>query len=288
MQTYRSHSAPLDASPLRGPAHEKPVNKFTGHTARVWTSARDDELIALYTSEPKRSYPDIAAAMGLRASQVHGRLDRLRAAGVLAPRPREATAVRKPAPPATGDELRTALQPYASDTWPVDKLVRLCLGWIAGEKTVALADRLQVSKNAAVGKVHRLVAWGLLGARPSPLLGAPLTPEQRDERRQARVPVATLPPLPSASESVAESRAPDPRPDSPPSIESISPIPIVAEPRSLACTASPTYRRECCWPIGEPGRPGFRFCADPTGGTLIYCPEHHQIAYTRFPVRQAA
>jgi GcrA cell cycle regulator len=39
--------------------------------------------------------------------------------------------------------------------------------------------------------------------------------------------------------------------------------------------------RTCCWPIGEPGTPEFRFCeADPLSGKP-YCAEHAAIAYVK-------
>ena len=35
----------------------------------------------------------------------------------------------------------------------------------------------------------------------------------------------------------------------------------------------------CCWPIGEPGTPSFRFCDAPAVFGRPYCPEHIKIAY---------
>jgi GcrA cell cycle regulator len=37
----------------------------------------------------------------------------------------------------------------------------------------------------------------------------------------------------------------------------------------------------CCWPIGEPGTPSFRFCNDAALPTKPYCAEHAAIAYVR-------
>jgi hypothetical protein len=33
----------------------------------------------------------------------------------------------------------------------------------------------------------------------------------------------------------------------------------------------------CCWPLGDPRKPGFRFCEAATART--YCDEHHAVAY---------
>uniref|UniRef100_UPI0022EB97CE GcrA family cell cycle regulator n=1 Tax=Falsiroseomonas oryzae TaxID=2766473 RepID=UPI0022EB97CE len=39
--------------------------------------------------------------------------------------------------------------------------------------------------------------------------------------------------------------------------------------------------RACCWPIGEPGQPGFRFCAAEAITGKPYCPEHAAVAYVK-------
>lgn len=42
------------------------------------------------------------------------------------------------------------------------------------------------------------------------------------------------------------------------------------------------YRaRECCWPIGEPGKPDFRFCDVPHRNKGSYCEEHCRVAHVR-------
>ncbi len=37
--------------------------------------------------------------------------------------------------------------------------------------------------------------------------------------------------------------------------------------------------RMCRWPIGHPGEPGFRFCAEPRQQGRPYCREHCALAY---------
>lgn len=37
----------------------------------------------------------------------------------------------------------------------------------------------------------------------------------------------------------------------------------------------------CCWPIGEPGRPGFRFCDDLSVPGKPYCQHHAATAYVK-------
>ncbi|MBV9748641.1 MAG: hypothetical protein JO157_07495, partial [Acetobacteraceae bacterium] len=57
-------------------------------------------------------------------------------------------------------------------------------------------------------------------------------------------------------------------------------------PPAAPVTAAPPTPRElgttpCCWPIGEPGRPGFRFCEQHAVQGKPYCPEHDDRAYVR-------
>jgi GcrA cell cycle regulator len=42
-----------------------------------------------------------------------------------------------------------------------------------------------------------------------------------------------------------------------------------------------TSSRACCWPIGEPGQPGFRFCSAGALTGKPYCPEHAAVAYVK-------
>src|SRR5580692_7401139 len=82
--------------------------------------------------------------------------------------------------------------------WAEETIVRLRELWDEGHSTAQIAVRLGVSKNAVVGKAHRLD----LPARPSPIKreGAPTPPSQPRPGRPRRLcPGAkTLPPLSSA------------------------------------------------------------------------------------------
>ena len=46
--------------------------------------------------------------------------------------------------------------------------------------------------------------------------------------------------------------------------------------------------RECCWPIGDPGGPRFRFCCEPADEKRPYCAEHAKVAYVKHPERNTA
>jgi hypothetical protein len=77
--------------------------------------------------------------------------------------------------------------------WPEGLIRRLCEDWAAGHSTSQIAHRLGVSKNAVVGKAHRLD----LPARPSPIIrGGVRTPVKPRIHRPHRA-ISTLPVLTS-------------------------------------------------------------------------------------------
>src|SRR3954451_16356577 len=87
--------------------------------------------------------------------------------------------------------------------WTEETITRLRGLWSEGHSTAEIGRRLGISKNAVVGKAHRLD----LPARPSPIRrdGSGAAKARRPTRRRAAGP--TLPPLSSTSEaSVAATR----------------------------------------------------------------------------------
>lgn len=54
--------------------------------------------------------------------------------------------------------------------------------------------------------------------------------------------------------------------------------PVLTMPRAPVPTARP---RECQWPLGEPGAPGFRFCGAASEPSRPYCLAHCAVAYVR-------
>jgi len=153
--------------------------------------------------------------------------------------------------------------------WSEETIVNLRALWAEGHSTAEIGRRLGVSKNAVVGKAHRLD----LPARPSPIRrdgpGGGL-PRRAIPRRVAG---PTLPPLSSAQPIAHIAPAvmpPRPKPMAPPA------------PRVQAVPPRPYGRLvACCWPIGEPGTREFRFCDAESVPGKPYCAEHAQLAYVK-------
>jgi GcrA cell cycle regulator len=147
--------------------------------------------------------------------------------------------------------------------WTDETIARLRELWAEGLSTAEIGRRMAVSKNAVVGKAHRLN----LTARPSPIRrdgpALPRTPMPR------RVVGPTLPPLTVAP-------PPMPRPVPLPS------QPEVARPAPVRAIPARTLRPQaCCWPLGEPGTRSFRFCDAEALPGKPYCAAHAAVAYVR-------
>jgi GcrA cell cycle regulator len=54
-------------------------------------------------------------------------------------------------------------------------------------------------------------------------------------------------------------------------------------PAASVAPAPRPYGRSiaCCWPLGEPGTPGFHFCGVDALPGKPYCVQHAQLAYVR-------
>jgi len=159
--------------------------------------------------------------------------------------------------------------------WAEETIVRLRALWDEGLSTAEIGRRLGVSKNAVVGKAHRLD----LPARPSPIRrdgngGAPRRTAPR------RVAGPTLPPLSSTVPLSASGGGTAILS----SITGLAPKPIPAPPPARVAPPAPRpYGRivTCCWPLGEPGTRTFRFCDEASEPGKPYCSDHARLAYVK-------
>lgn len=160
--------------------------------------------------------------------------------------------------------------------WTAEAIERLRALWAEGHSTAEIGRRMGVSKNAVVGKAHRLN----LPARPSPIRReavaerpAQAAPAPRQPRPASPAPRSTLQP------TLVSAPAPSPV---------VRPV-AVAAPAPMAPAPSPVVRafprlgsaRSCCWPIGEPGQPDFRFCTAEAAPGKPYCGQHAAVAYVK-------
>jgi GcrA cell cycle regulator len=135
-------------------------------------------------------------------------------------------------------------------TWTEERVAELSRLWESGYSASAIGKLLGVSKNAVVGKAHRM----RLSSRPSPI--------KREQRAPRRQPVM-MPDKPKPVEKIEED------------IKAIVPLP---PPRPLN-TRRDGKGPKCLWPLGDPGDADFHFCGAPAVHGKPYCESHCARAY---------
>ena len=135
-------------------------------------------------------------------------------------------------------------------TWTTERVDQLRRYVEAGFSCGQIAGEIGLSRNAVIGKIHRLRLWR----------GAPPTVRLKTRtRRPAVLTQRRILEAAFAQTTVAEQ-----------TIES-------AERCSLVDLAI----GKCRWPLGDPGANDFCFCGNQAVGGLSYCAGHARLAYRR-------
>jgi GcrA cell cycle regulator len=175
--------------------------------------------------------------------------------------------------------MQQDLQPAQIQTWTTERVELLKQMWADGLSASNIAGRLGagISRNAVIGKVHRL---GLSG-RASPALAA--NPRPRRPRQPSHP--GSLPghsahagrsrAFPTAGATalkpqVCQERVVEPDPE---------PIRLVDVPKGERVNILMLSEKTCRWPIGEPGTEDFFFCGMSPREQTPYCEYHARIAY---------
>jgi GcrA cell cycle regulator len=142
--------------------------------------------------------------------------------------------------------------------WTLEAIDRLRKMWAEGLSTAEIGRRMGVSRHAITGKAHRLN----LSTRPSPIRRDPAEPRHLTMGRRT-----TLPKIETAAVAGVVT-------DEPP------PPAAGALPGKQPATTTQRVTK-CCWPIGEPRTPDFRFCEAEPAPDKPYCAKHAGIAYVK-------
>ncbi|WP_321503667.1 GcrA family cell cycle regulator [Breoghania sp.] len=152
--------------------------------------------------------------------------------------------------------------------WTEDRIDRLKNLWAEGLSASRIAAELGgVSRNAVIGKVHRL---GLSG-RKTPVKKAAIPKRQIRKRNDVEDVTKTVAVRPAKNNrNAVPAVAADIEPDLEPEAENLS---VTAEviPMARYLTLLELGPNTCRWPIGDPRLPGFRFCGAPTVAGEVYC-----------------
>jgi GcrA cell cycle regulator len=158
-------------------------------------------------------------------------------------------------------------------SWTDERVERLRQLWLDGKSASQISAELGlgVTRNAVIGKVHRL---GLSGRAKSATPAAP--------RIRQRPPAA--PRAPMASRSSGGGHVVRGNTALAFSIETaIEARPVFHEdvvvPMSLRVTIVELKEAMCRWPLGDPTTPEFRYCGIQSAGAGPYCAYHGRMAY---------
>jgi GcrA cell cycle regulator len=155
--------------------------------------------------------------------------------------------------------------------WNDERISQLKTLWLSGTSAREIAERLGgVSRNAVIGKVHRLG----LGGR-----AAPAAPRGFDGSAPRRL---------RAVSGVSQGKTVVARPKAPGQEASQAPARISTPGPRLTCVGAselaPTAellsldRHSCRWPVGHPDDEAFGFCGRDRDARTPYCAHHAQQA----------
>lgn len=140
--------------------------------------------------------------------------------------------------------------------WTDESVERLRQMWSEGLTANEIAKKLGVTKNAIVGKVHRLC----LTARPSPIKS-----KENEARTETIAQTGTNIPL---SQDLFENS------------ESAAKV-VSANKKVENIKLVDLDSHTCRWPIGDPRDEDFCFCGKKVRIGQTYCDEHSQMAYVK-------
>ncbi|MBN8190056.1 MAG: GcrA family cell cycle regulator [Salipiger thiooxidans] len=186
-------------------------------------------------------------------------------------------------------------------SWTDERVELLKKMWAEGQSASQIAKELGgVTRNAVIGKVHRLGLSNRTGSGPAPAAAAPAKeakPVKEAKAKPAPKPAEPEPeakPRETAAASVAETRpAPTParkqiipagQPLPPqPSANEISPEALAkvseVEKKAKKLTLMELTERTCKWPVGDPATEDFWFCGLPVQQGKPYCEAHVGVAF---------
>jgi GcrA cell cycle regulator len=156
-------------------------------------------------------------------------------------------------------------------TWTDDRVEQLKKLWEGGLSASQIAAELgNVTRNAVIGKVHRLGLSGRAKSPSSASSSSSAAPRQR-KARPAQPMMRVTRPVSRGNTALAHAFEVEMEPD-PIAYDNVVPM-------SQRVSLLELNDATCHWPIGDPSSSEFFFCGGRALTSLPYCAHHSRIAY---------
>jgi GcrA cell cycle regulator len=155
--------------------------------------------------------------------------------------------------------------------WTDERVELLKKLWADGLSASQIAGQMGgVTRNAVIGKVHRLGLSGRAKTNAAPPQPRPHKPSRAPSHPLSHRPAS------HGSAALATRLREEPEPAPEPEIAFDENVVI---PMSERVTIMELRDTMCRWPMGDPTTPEFRFCGGKAIAGLPYCTHHCRIAY---------
>jgi GcrA cell cycle regulator len=187
-------------------------------------------------------------------------------------------------------------------SWTDERVETLKKMWAEGQSASQIAKELGgVTRNAVIGKVHRLGLSNRVGGAPEPVKDRPDPAPKMDAKPAAAAKPAQPAAKPAQPAATPTAARPDPAPapgqpgqrkpvvtagqplPPQPSAGEISPEALASvreiEKKARKLTLMELTERTCKWPIGDPATEDFWFCGLAAQPGKPYCEAHVGVAF---------
>jgi GcrA cell cycle regulator len=199
-------------------------------------------------------------------------------------------------------------------SWTDERVETLKKMWSEGQSASQIAKELGgVTRNAVIGKVHRLGLSNRAGGTAEPAAAPeakPVKAEAKPEVKAQPAPAAAAAPRAEPKPAPAKAPIPEPRTESAsppasnrkaiipagqplppqPSANEISPEALASvrevEKKARKISLMDLTERTCKWPIGDPATEHFWFCGLPSQQGKPYCDAHVGVAFQPMSARR--
>ncbi|MGH6769464.1 MAG: GcrA family cell cycle regulator [Xanthobacteraceae bacterium] len=152
-------------------------------------------------------------------------------------------------------------------TWTTERVQQLQSCITAGLTCSQIAAEIGVTRNAVIGKIHRM-GLSTLARKPAGIAKGLSSRMQRAREDMRREDLGATPLVRLLRATAAKMAA----------AEAGQTMPLVIE-SARRCSLLELAGSHCRWPLGDPANTGFAFCGNDAIAGISYCLGHARLAY---------